>query len=61
VADYLREFPEIDRAHVLLMPQGADVESLAQQAEWLEPYCRQHGYQYCPRMQFAWFGGQRGT
>jgi 7-carboxy-7-deazaguanine synthase len=61
VADYLREFPEIDRGNVLLMPQGADVESLAQQAEWLESYCLQHGYQYCPRMQFAWFGGQRGT
>lgn len=61
VADYLREFPEIDRANVLLMPQGVDVESLAQQAEWLEPFCHQHGYQYCPRMQFTWFGNQRGT
>jgi 7-carboxy-7-deazaguanine synthase len=61
VEEYLWEFPDVDRSRVLLMPQGADVDSLAVQAEWLQPYCREHGLTYCPRMQFAWFGTQRGT
>mgnify|MGYP002623641545 FL=1 len=61
VAQYLREFPEIARQHVWLMPQGIDTEQLAASAAWLEPYCRQHGYHFCPRKQIEWFGAVRGT
>jgi len=61
VNDYLREFPEVPRHHVWLMPQGTDRRELEQIAAWLEPYCRRHGYHYCPRKQIEWFGLVRGT
>jgi 7-carboxy-7-deazaguanine synthase len=61
VERYLSEFPEIDRARVMLMPQGIDREQLTRQAEWLEPYCRAHDLRFCPRKQIEWFGFVRGT
>lgn len=61
IEHYLREFPRIDRTRVLLMPQGIDADSLADQATWLEPYCREHGLKFCPRKHIEWFGLVRGT
>jgi 7-carboxy-7-deazaguanine synthase len=58
---WLAEFPEIDRARVLLMPQGTDLEILNRHAAWLEPYCRERGFQFCPRKHIEWFGCVRGT
>ena len=43
------------------MPQGVNADVLAEKAAWLEPYCNQRGYRYCPRRQIEWFGGKRGT
>jgi 7-carboxy-7-deazaguanine synthase len=60
VERYLAEFPEIDRCRVMLMPQAIDATTLAQRAEWLEPYCTAHGLRYCPRKQIEWFGAARG-
>jgi 7-carboxy-7-deazaguanine synthase len=61
VEAYLEEFPEIDRARVLLMPQGIDLDELTEKTQWLEPYCAEHGLRYCPRRQIEWFGLTRGT
>ncbi|MGA2616421.1 MAG: 7-carboxy-7-deazaguanine synthase QueE [Thermoguttaceae bacterium] len=61
VAAYLAALPEIDRRRVMLMPQGASPQELAEKAAWLEPYCRQQGLTFCPRRQIEWFGGRRGT
>ena len=61
VEEYLTAFPEIDRSRVMLMPQGTDRGTLAEKAEWLEPYCVEHGLGYCPRRQIEWFGLTRGT
>ena len=61
VEAYLAGFPEIDRARVMLMPQGTEAESLAEKAEWLKPYCAEHGLGYCARRQIEWFGLRRGT
>ena len=61
VERYLTAFPEIDRSRVMLMPQGTDAKSLARKAEWLQPYCGEHGLLYCPRRQIEWFGLARGT
>jgi 7-carboxy-7-deazaguanine synthase len=57
----LEEFPEIDRSRVLLMPQGIDMETLSEKAEWLGPYCRQHALHFCERKHIEWFGCVRGT
>ena len=61
VEQYLAEFPQIDRSRAMLMPQGTDPRQLAEKAEWLQPYCAEHGLDYCPRRQIEWFGQQRGT
>ncbi|MEX2114565.1 MAG: 7-carboxy-7-deazaguanine synthase QueE [Pirellulales bacterium] len=61
VERYLEDFPEIDRARVMLMPQGTDAETLERQAEWLAPYCREHDVRFCPRRQIEWLGFVRGT
>ena len=58
---YLTEFPEIDRARAMLMPQGTQEAELAERAKWLEPYCTEHDLAYCPRRQIQWFGPVRGT
>ena len=58
---YLREFPEVDRRRVMLMPQGTEQKVLEEKARWLLPYCHEHGLVFCPRRQIEWFGGARGT
>jgi 7-carboxy-7-deazaguanine synthase len=60
VEAYLADFPEIDSARVLLMPQGADPAALSEKAAWLAPYCAVRGWTFCPRRQIEWFGSQRG-
>lgn len=57
---YLEEFPEIAHERVLLMPQGVDAYDLAKKSHWLEPYCRAHGFGFCPRRHVEWFGPHRG-
>lgn len=58
---WLAEFPTIDRRRVLLMPQGIDVIRLAQIGDWLEPYCLEQGFVFCPRKHIEWYGARRGT
>jgi 7-carboxy-7-deazaguanine synthase len=61
VEAYLEEFPEIDRARVLLMPQGTTTARLSEIGAWLEPHCAARGYTFCPRKQIEWYGLARGT
>ena len=56
VIRYLKDYPQIPRERVLLMPQGIDGFTLASKREWLEPWCHQRGFHYCPRKQIEWFG-----
>ncbi len=58
---YLAEFPQIDRARVMLMPQGTSPAELAKKTAWLQAYCAEHGLHFCPRKQIEWFGHVRGT
>jgi 7-carboxy-7-deazaguanine synthase len=61
VQTWLDEFPHVRRDRVLLMPQGVDAAGLARIAEWLEPYCREQGFVFCPRKHIEWYGATRGT
>ncbi|RMF39359.1 MAG: 7-carboxy-7-deazaguanine synthase QueE [Planctomycetota bacterium] len=61
VLEYIQRLGEVDREHVLLMPQGTDTATLDRQAQWLIPWCRRHGFRFCPRAHIGWFGNQRGT
>lgn len=58
---WLAEFPAIEQSRVLLMPQGIDEVVLAATSAWLEPYCAQLGFVFCPRKHIEWFGARRGT
>jgi 7-carboxy-7-deazaguanine synthase len=61
VNDWLSKFPEVDRRRVLLMPQGTDQHYLEEIGQWLAPYCREHGFAFCPRKHIEWYGARRGT
>jgi 7-carboxy-7-deazaguanine synthase len=61
VQNWLAEFPDAKRERVQLMPQGTDVEHLGQIGQWLEPYCRQQGFMFCPRKHIEWYGARRRT
>nr|HPM82514.1 radical SAM protein [Candidatus Anammoximicrobium sp.] len=61
VLRYLDQFPEIDRSRVLLMPLGIDIDELDRIGAWLDGYCQQHAFHFCPRRQIEWFGLRRGT
>lgn len=60
VETYLAEFPEIEHSRVMLMPQGTDAQSAVEKSVWLEPYCIERGFHFCPRRQIEWFGAERG-
>ncbi|MCS7239461.1 MAG: 7-carboxy-7-deazaguanine synthase QueE [Thermoguttaceae bacterium] len=61
VEEYLANFPEAEPSRILLMPQGVNLTELREKQTWLEPYCQQKGYVFCPRRHIEWFGGVRGT
>ncbi len=57
----LRDLRGVERDRVMLMPQGTSLDELHGKDAWLEPYCRRHGFRYCPRSHIEWYGFQRGT
>jgi len=61
VLRYLERLKLACPEHVWLMPEGTTVEILESRAQWLRPWCEQHGFQYCARQHIYWFGNQRGT
>jgi 7-carboxy-7-deazaguanine synthase len=61
VEAWLSEHPQARRDRILLMPQGTDPAVLAQTGNWLEPYCRDNRFQFCPRKHIEWYGARRGT
>ncbi|MEL7266071.1 MAG: 7-carboxy-7-deazaguanine synthase QueE [Planctomycetota bacterium] len=61
VAALRDHLPELDTKHIWIMPQALSVESMDLRREWIEPWCAQHGFRYCERMQLHWYGNKRGT
>lgn len=61
IGQYLQQFPEVTNDRVLFMPQGVDMKTLDATGVWLEPYCNEHRFHFCPRKQIEWFGMTRGT
>ncbi len=57
----LEQLPDVDRAKVLLMPQGVTSEELHQRGPWLVEECKKHGFSFCPRVHIELYGNQRGT
>jgi len=61
VEEWLERYPTSRRDRVLLMPQGIDLRALEAIALWLEPYCRERQFTFCPRRHIEWYGAVRGT
>ena len=61
VESMIAALPATRRDRVMLMPQGVTQPELAQRTTWLEPYCRDQGWAFCPRKQIEWFGPVRRT
>jgi 7-carboxy-7-deazaguanine synthase len=61
VQNYLEQFPRIAADQVWLMPLGTELAELSAIGDWLEEYCRERGYRFCPRKHIEWFGIARGT
>jgi 7-carboxy-7-deazaguanine synthase len=61
VVQYIALLPQVDHQRVLLMPQGTNAEELDRRAQWLRPWCHQHGFVFCERAHIRWFGHQPRT
>ena len=61
IKGYLEQFPDVQPRRVYLMSQAVDADTMRTKAEWIIPFCDDHGFHYCPRMQLVWYGNQRGT
>jgi 7-carboxy-7-deazaguanine synthase len=57
----LEHLPGVDRARVLLMPQGVVAEELRQRGVWVAEECKRHGFRFCPRLHVELYGNVRGT
>jgi 7-carboxy-7-deazaguanine synthase len=61
IEDLLDEIGSVERSNVLLMPQGDTQEAIGPKVPWITDLCKQHGFCFCPRLQIALFGNERGT
>lgn len=61
IESYLNDVGSVDRAKVLLMPEGIDADTLGQRAAWLEKLCAEREFQFCPRFHIHWYGNKRAT
>lgn len=61
VLDYLDRLGDASPERTLMMPQGIDHATLAEVGSWLEPFCTEHGFGFCPRKHIEWFGAGRGV
>ena len=53
--------PAVRPEQVFLMPEGIDLETLKNRADWLADICIQRGYRYGHRLHIELYGNTRGT
>ena len=61
VADYLKEFPEVNGDHVWLMPQTKTKQELSDKSDWVRQAAETHGFQFSSRLHVEKFGDVRGV
>ena len=61
IKEYLKQVPDVLPHRVYLMPQAVDPDTMRTKAEWIMPFCTDHGFHYCSRMQLVWYENPRGT
>ena len=57
----LAKLNNVDRARVLVMPQGRTKDELRERAPWIVEMCKERGFAYTPRLQIELWGNRRGT
>jgi 7-carboxy-7-deazaguanine synthase len=57
----MRQALDAPRAKVLLMPEGANAETIRQRGLWLAEVCKQNGYRFSPRLHVDLWGDKRGV
>lgn len=45
----------------MLMPEGTQLETLRERAQWMVEVCKSEGFRYSPRLHIDLFGNRRGT
>ena len=58
---YLDQINNIDRARVMLMPEGIDAATLNSRTQWMQDVCQREGFTFCQREHIFWYGNKRGT
>jgi 7-carboxy-7-deazaguanine synthase len=61
IEEVLEKLENVDRARVLVMPQGRTKKELYERAPWIVELCKKHGFSYTPRLQIELWGNRRGT
>ncbi|HEY3304022.1 MAG TPA: 7-carboxy-7-deazaguanine synthase QueE [Candidatus Binatia bacterium] len=61
VEQILARLGNVERSHVLIMPQGTTKEELAERATWIVELCKEHRFSYTPRLHIELWGNRRGT
>lgn len=46
---------------VVLMPEGADRDTLRERGAWLAELCKEHGFRFSPRLHIELWGNRRGV
>ncbi len=52
---------DVDRSHVVLMPEGIRGDVLHERALWLAEVCKQTGFRFSPRLHVDLWGDRRGV
>ena len=61
VLGYLTELGCAEKNQIWIMPEGTTTAILDERAEWLVPWCLEHGFHFCQRKHIYWYGNRRGT
>jgi len=52
---------QVDRAKVILMPEGIEAGALRERGIWLAEICKAGGFRFSPRLHIELYGNRRGT
>lgn len=52
---------DLNKEHILLMPEGRTEEALQKRRLWLADVCRDHGYRFSDRLHIQLWGSKRGV
>jgi 7-carboxy-7-deazaguanine synthase len=61
ISRLLQDLPAVDRARILLMPEGRTPSEVAHTGPIVAALCLEHGFRYTPRLHLDLYGGRRGV